>query len=438
MMHPSTVMPRMPLHPWLVKIWGAQLFGSTTIAWLRLQERAAESWPKPNPPDVWFVYKCNPAISFSETDKMNDVMATFPFIAAFAYTFDETNHYADVLMPEATDLESDQLLRLGGNHYFENHWESEGWALRQAVVPPQHESKDFSWIANELARRTSLLEAYNSVINGAGCGIPLQGEGYDFSLDVTKEHSQEEIWDAVCKAASFDLTSGKETLDLEWFREHGFKTRPYSRLNWYLYPLIEDKGLRFELPYQERYFRMGKELANRLHETGVHWWDRQLEEYEPLPEWKDLNKLWDELIEKNHNVKAADYPYWLLTGRSMQYAWGANVGIQMIKEVADNVFGHDGIIMNAGKAIELGINDGDLIEVTSPVASTRGIARLRQGVRPDVLIMIAQFGQWKMPYAKDLNRPGLNKLVPMNQDYLDGSGSSIDGTKVYVSRVGAA
>jgi phenylacetyl-CoA:acceptor oxidoreductase len=416
---------------------GQQLFGSTTLAWLRLQERAADSWPKPNPPDVWFVYKCNPAISFSETDKMSDTMATFPFVAAFAYTHDETNHYADIIMPEATDLESDQLLRLGGAHYLENHWESEGWALRQAVVAPQHEAKDFSWIANELARRTGLLEGYNSVINGAGCGIPLAGEGYDFSLDISKEHSQEDIWDAVCKAASFDLTEGKETLDLAWFREHGFKTRPLSRLAWYLYPLIEEKGLRFELPYQERYFRMGKELANRLHETGVHWWDRQLAEYEPLPEWKNLEKLWDELIEKNHNVKASDYPFWLLTGRSMQYAWGSNVGIQMMKEVADNVFGHDGVIMNTTKANEMGIYNGDTIEVTSPIASTRGVACLREGVRPDVCIMIAQFGQWKTPYAKDLKRPGLNKLVPMDQDYIDGGGSSIDGTKVYITPVGA-
>lgn len=426
------------LTPMAGKNMGAQLFGSTTLAWLRLQERAAESWPKPNPPDVWLVYKCNPAISFSETDKMEDAMAKFPFMAAFAYTHDETNHYADVIMPEATDLESDQLLRIGGGHYFENHWESEGWALRQAVVPPQHEAKDFSWIANELARRIGLLEAYNTVINEAGCGIPLHGEGYDFSLDVTKEHSQEEIWDAVCKAASFDLTGGKETLDLSWFRENGFKTRPYSRLNWYLYPLIEDRGLRFELPYQERYFRMGKELANRLHETGVHWWDRQLAEYEPLPEWKDLNKLWDELIEKNHNVKAADFPFWLLTGRSMQYAWGANVGMQMMKEVAENVFGHDGIIINTGKAHELGIENGDIIEITSPIASTRGMACLRQGVRPDVVIMLAQFGHWKTPYAKDLKLPSLNRLVPMDQDYIDGGGASIDGTKVYITPVGAA
>jgi phenylacetyl-CoA:acceptor oxidoreductase len=426
------------LTPMAGKNMGAQLFGSTTIAWLRLQERAAESWPKPNPPDVWFVYKCNPAISFSETEKIGDTMAKFPFIAAFAYTFDETNHYADIIMPEATDLESDQLLRIGGGHYFENHWESEGWALRQAVVPPQHDSRDFSWIANELARRTGLLEAYNSVINGGGCGVFLEGEGYNYNLDISKEHSQEEVWDAVCKAATHDLSGGEEIHDLAWFRENGFKTRPYSRLNWYLYPLIEDKGLRFELPYQERYFRMGKELTNRLHETGVNWWDRQLAEYTPLPQWHNLEKLWDELIEKNHDVKAADFPYWLLTGRSMQYAWGSNVGIQLMKEVADNVFGHDGVIMNAGKAKELGIENGEIIEITSPIASTRGIACIREGVRPDVVIMLAQFGHWKTPYAKEMKRPSLNKLVPMNQDYIDGGGASIDGTKVYITRVGAA
>ncbi len=416
---------------------GAQLFGSTTLAWLRLQGRAADSWPRPHPPDVWFIYKCNPAISHSETDSLGVAMAEFPFIAAFAYTLDETNHYADIILPEATDLESDQLHRIGGGHYFENHWESEGWALRQAVIPPLHEAKDFSWIANELARRTDLLAAYNAVINDGGCGIPLKSDSYDFSLAGDVEHSQEAIWNAVSKAASHDLTGGEEILDLDWFRKHGFKTRPYSRLNWYLYHKLEDMGLRFELPYQERYYRMGKQLTNRLHETGVTWWDKQLAEYQPLPHFTDLNALWDTLIERNHGVKASDFPFWLLTGRSMQYAWGSNVGIQMIQEVADNVFGHDGIVMNAHVAETMGIADGDLIAVTSPVNSTRGHARLRQGVRPDVVVMLAQFGQWKMPFARDLKRPGLNALVPMGLDYLDGGGASIDGTKVYVTRIGA-
>ncbi len=341
----------------------APFLGSTTLSWLRLQGRAAESWGKPKPPDVWFVYKCNPEISFSETSRLGETIAEFPFLVAFAYTFDETNHFADIILPEAIDLESNQLIRLGGTHYFEQQWEAEGWALRQKVVEPQGEAKDFSWICNELARRAGMLEAYNEVINAGGCGIPLKTDAYDYSLDTSTVHEPDEVWDAVCKAASADLTDGREVNGLEWFQQNGFKVRPFSSLNWYLFPKLVDEGLRFELPYQERVYRLGMQLKNRLHETGVTWWERQLEEYEPFPAYKDLNRMWDELLEKNYRVKAADYPFWLLTARSMQYAWGGNVGLQMVHEVAGNVAGHDGLPLEPRKAAELPISEGGGIEV---------------------------------------------------------------------------
>ncbi len=411
------------------------LFGSTSIAWLRLQGRAAESWAKPQPPDVWFVYKCNPSISFSETSRLGESMAQFPFMVSFAYTEDETNHFADLMLPEAIDLESTQLIRVGGQHYFEQQWEAEGWVLRQKVVEPQGEARDFSWICNELARRVGILEAYNDMINVGACGIPLKTDSYDYSLDPTTVHEPDVIWDAVCKAASADLTDGKEVNDLEWFQEKGYKVRPFSSINWYLYPKLVDQGLRFELPYQERILRVGQQLANRLHENGVDWWDTQLEEYEALPTWKDLNKLWDNIIEKNYDVKATDFPFWLLSARSMQYAWGGNTSLQFIHEVASNVAGHDGILINANKAAELGIGEGDWMEVSSPVGKAHGQARLRQGIREDVIVMIGQFGHWKMPFAKDLKVPSLNALVPMHPDFLDGHGSSIDATKAAVKKV---
>lgn len=416
----------------------APFLGSTTLTWMRMQGRAAESWGKPKPPDVWFVYKCNPSISFSETSRLGETMAQFPFMVAFGYTLDETNHFADVILPEAVDLESDQLTRVGGTHYMEQQWEAEGWVLRQRVVPPQGEARDFSSICNELARRVGMLKEYNQMINVGACGVPLKTPAWDYSLDENQMHEPDVIWDRVCKAASTDLTGGKEVNGLDWFRAHGFKVRPFSSLNWYLYAKLEDLGLRFELPYQERYLRVGKQLANRLHETGVQWWDRQLQEYEAMPEWKDLNQLWDSLLEKNYPVQAKDFPFWLLGARSMQYAWGGNVSIQMINEVARNIAGHDGILINAKAAHDLGISEGDLIEVESPVGKTRGRARLRGGVRPDTLVMIAQFGQWATPFAKDLEVPGLNDLVPMHPDFIDGSGSSIDATKVSVRRVGGA
>ena len=413
----------------------APFLGSTTLTWMRLQDRAAGNWGKTNPPDVWFVYKCNPSISFSETARLGETIARFPFVVGFAYTLDETNHYADILLPEAIDLEGTQLIRCGGTHYFEQQWESEGWVLRQKVVEPRGEARDFSWICNELARRIGMLAEYNTLINVGACGVPLKTETYDYALALDQVHDPEAIWDAVCKAASADLSAGREVHDLEWFKANGFMTRPFSSLNWYLYPKLVDLGLRFELPYQERVFRVGRQLARRLHESGVDWWERQLEEYEALPVWKDLNKLWDDILERNYKVKARDFPFWLLTARSMQYAWGGNVGLPFIKELANNVAGHDGLLINASKAAELGITEDAWVEVQSPVGVAWGRARLRQGIRPDVIVMIGQFGHWKTPVAKDFKMPSLNDLVPMHIDFLDAGGASLDATKVRVKPV---
>ena len=413
----------------------AQLLGSSTFAWMRMQGRAAETWPRPKPPEVWIVYRCNPLNSNSETDRVAETIAQFPFHVSFAYTHDETSHFADLVLPECTDLESTQLLRLGGTESFEQFWEVEGWVLRQPAVKPRGETRDFDWIAAELAKRLGILPELNAAINSGACGIPLKTNRYDFALDVGKSHSSREIWDVVCRAASYDLTGGQASDGIEYYQEHGFRVRPFSRINWYLYPRMVDQGLRFELPYQERVFRVGQQLANRLHETGVDWWDKQLTEFEPLPHFKDLNRLWNEALERNYAVSATDFPFWALTTKSMQFSWGGNVAIQLMRELADNVVGHDGIQINAGKASELGIHDGELIEVSSPIGTISGRAVLREGVRPDVIILTAQFGQWKTPYAKDFSVPSLNSIVPMHVDFLDGNGGSIDSTKVNVRRL---
>ena len=212
--------------------------------------------------------------------------------------------------------------------------------------------------------------------------------------------------------------------------------KPFPQSDWYLFPTLAAQGLRFEMPYQERLFRVGQQLRSRLHEQDINWWDRQLNEYEPLPTWHDIPHLIKQAIVDNLGGQEADYPFWLLTARSMQYSWGANVGVQVMAEVAENVKGHRGIILNTRKAAELGVRDGDEIEVRSAVGSTRGPAILRQGIRPDTLLMVGQFDHWATPFAKDLHSPSMNSLVPMLLDLTDSTGSAADIVPVAVSRVG--
>ena len=412
----------------------AQALGPTHFSWMFL-DATPKGLPKVEPPDVWILYRTNPAISFWDTQGLADKIARFPFVVAFAYTRDESNHFADILLPDATDLESLQLLRLAATKYQEQFWDHEGFALRQPIVAARGQARDFSDICTELAERCGILEKYNAAINRGTCGVALRGEFGDFSLDPKVAHGRDEIWNAACKAASAELTEGAEVLDLDWWKAHGVKTRPFPREQWYLYPTLVAQGLRFEMPYQERLKRVGEELGRRLHESDMHWWDKQLAEYQALPPYKDFPGLYEQQV-ATLGGQAADYPFWLITARSMQYAWGGNVGMQMIKEVADNIAGHGGVIINTRAAEKLGFQEGDLVEISTPRRATRGRLVLRQGIRPDTLLLVGQFDHWVTPLAKDFGMPSLNTLAEMSLDLTDATGSGSDLVRVKVTKLG--
>jgi phenylacetyl-CoA:acceptor oxidoreductase len=119
----------------------------------------------------------------------------------------------------------------------------------------------------------------------------------------------------------------------------------------------------------------------------------------------------------------------------MQYSWGGNVGIPLIREVAENVAGHGDVVINRAAAEKLGIRDGDEVEVSSPLNRTHGRVMLCEGIRPDTILMIGQFDHWATPYAKDFTAPSMNALVPMLLDLTDATGSSADLVKVKLARM---
>jgi phenylacetyl-CoA:acceptor oxidoreductase len=141
--------------------------------------------------------------------------------------------------------------------------------------------------------------------------------------------------------------------------------------------------------------------------------------------------LWIEHV-RDAGKDPDDYPLWAITARSMQYSWGANAGIPMINEVAQNVTGHKGVIINRQTAKKLGLVEGDPVVLESVTGQTKGYAVVREGIRPDTVLMIGQFDHWKMPYAKDLKLPSLNSLTPLSLNLTDASGSGADLCRVRV------
>jgi phenylacetyl-CoA:acceptor oxidoreductase len=422
----QTLVPLVANSPW------SPALGPAHLPWLFLKEPPA-NWQAPTYPELWFNYRTNPAISSWNSSEITARLSEFPFIVSFGYTRDETNHMADVILPEATDLESLQLMQIGNTKFIEQLWKHEGWAIRQPAIDSPVDSRDMTDIAGELAERVGLLEEYNSAINRGAGGIKLKTETYDYALDVTRRHSLEETWDAVARAASHDLSDGEQVHGIDWFKEHGYMLRPFAQFNWYLYPHLKQHGMRFELPYQERILRHGTELARRLHETGVQWWDTQLEEYQPLPVYQRFPDIWLNYT-RQQGADPADYPFWALTARSMQYSWGANVGVPIINEVAQNVSGHRGVIINRTRARELGIVEGDPVVIESIAGVTRGFAVTREGIRPDTVLMIGQFDHWATPFAKDLELPSLNSVQSLALELTDATGSTSDIARVKISK----
>jgi phenylacetyl-CoA:acceptor oxidoreductase len=419
--------------------WSAAL-GPAHLPWL-FMDSPPEHWPAPTLPDVWIIYRTNPAVSNWETGRIERGLERFPFVAAFAYTQDETNWYADLLLPEATDLESLQLYRIGGTKYTEQYWRHTGWALRQPAAASPCDVRDLTDIATELAARTGLLKEYLGALNrGAGTTVPLKGPGYDYAFPGTGTGTgaslpvATEIWDRVCRAATRSLTDGAEERDLEWFKHHGAFFVPFATKQYFLHSTMVAKGLRYELPYQERIKRMGEELGARLHEREIKWWDVQLDEYQPLPKWKDFPAIWLGSAEIN-GKDGRDFPFWLLTSRSMQYSWGSNVSLPILADVARNVRGHFGVMLNRGAARGLGIAEGDLVEIESPTGRTQGRAILREGVRPDVAVALQQFGHWATPFARDLGMPSLNEVASMDLALTDATGSGADLVPVAIRRL---
>ena len=411
--------------------WSAAL-GPAHLPWL-FQHKAPKPWPRQTLPDLWICYRTNPAISSWNAPEVAKRIAEFPFTLAFGYTQDESNWMADIILPEANDIESWQMSRIGGTGSAEQFWHHQGWALRQPAVQPPGEVRDMSDITTELAKRTGLLREYNEAINRGSAAMRLKGEGYDYSLDPDVAHTSKEIWNAVAKAASHEVSGGTEIHDIDWFAEHGYMIRPFSQLEWYLYPRMKELGLRFELPYQERIQRHGEQLGRRLHEVGIEWWNEQLKEYEALPGYLKFPDIWTEYA-RELGRDPAEFPLWALTARSMQYAWGANVGLPMIREVAMNVTGHDGIIINRATGKKLGIADGDPVILESASGTTRGRATLREGIRPDTVLLIGQFDHWATPVAKDFGVGSLNSLTDLALSLTDATGSGADIMRVALRR----
>ena len=58
---------------------------------------------------------------------------------------------------------------------------------------------------------------------------------------------------------------------------------------------------------------------------------------------------------------------------------------------------------------------------------------LRQGIRPDTLLLLGQFEHWATPFTRDFGMPSMNSLATMSLDLTDATGSGADIVRVKIA-----
>jgi thiosulfate reductase/polysulfide reductase chain A len=98
----------------------------------------------------WLISRQNPVLSLPDRQKTLEAFGKMDFIVAMDIIMNDTDWFADVVLPEASYLERyDPLVPLG-NRIF----------IRQPVIEPQGEAKSALWVYKELGKRLGLADFF--------------------------------------------------------------------------------------------------------------------------------------------------------------------------------------------------------------------------------------------------------------------------------------
>ena len=336
-----------------------------------------------------------------------EALKNYEFIASFCIQMDEVAQFADLVLPEQTYLEKLQIFpnslswsQSAQSGYFY-------WGVRQPVVEPVGESRDWGDVLMELADRMGFIgQVYKHLNVEFELNEP-------YVLNPSQKYTKEEILDRRVKS---EFGPDKS---LEWFKQNGFVS--VKRKVDELFPLYK-LNVRFPI-YYENIKRAGQQVQAVTERIGLKDWD--IEDYEALPTWKEEHTGEDsaefDLLACNFRVPTHTQSW------SYQNPWLSE--LSKLNPYAEK------ILINAATAKKKGIKDKDKIRVRSTVGELVGEARVTECVHPQAVGISSHFGHLTGKKSEN-HEVNFNNLIPFDQEHIDWVSSGVDAcVRIKVSRV---
>jgi len=358
-------------------------------------------------PEIMINFGSNSVMTMANAEDVTEnFLKKFDFIFSFnIYQNEFTEAVADIVLPDACFLERYTpcvtFPAIFSHPTGMDHWV---WQIRQPVVDPLFERRDFNEVMLEIADRLGLKSKYYEAINDL---IPIRYGGEmqpEYKFDPEGDYSWEEICDRVLK----DRLGP----------DNGLETLKKGPVKW---PTkVEEMYWRWFTPvrvpiYFEYFLEAGEKLEKLLKEYGredmhdARFWT-------PLAEWFPC---------PSHEEKRPEFD---LTA----FCWRPSFHTQSMTQNnpwLDEISVHDPFVyliqMNATTGKKKGLKDNDIIFVENPDGKRiKGPVKLVEGMHPEQLGIAGCHGHWargtpisrgKGQFFDDLINPDLKHTDPLTQ-----------------------
>ncbi len=407
--------PRQPQRLDLHDMFPTSIYNAITIMspkWFDLLEQ----FKIPYRPKAMINFGSNSVMTMGNAEIVTEnFLKKFEFIFSFQlYVTEFEEAVADIVLPDACYLERYTPAVSWPSTF--SHPQGEGewtWTIRQPVVEPLFERRDFNVVMMDICKRLGILHKYFKGLNDT---VPMRYGGPmedKYKLPETADHPE------------LDTVSWRDVTDRllkdRFGEENGLEqVAKKGGFSWPKRP--EDVYWKWFQPvrvplYFEFFIEGGEKIHNLMDSYGavgdggpldLRWKDF----YRPVPDWHRC---------PTHKADRKVYDMHTFYWRAVMHCNSLTQQIPMLDEMAQEDPYVYAIQMHRGTAADKGLKDGDWVWLENPEGHrVKGWVATTEGIEPYHLAISAVAGHWGeyQPIAKGKGT-FFNDLVEMDKEHTD-------------------
>ena len=365
-----------------------------------------EQFKIPYRPEIMLNFGSNSVMTMGNAEAVTEnFLKKFDFIFSFQlYITEFEDAVADIILPDACYLERYTPAVSFPSTF--SHPQGPGewaWTIRQPVIEPLFERRDFNVVMLDIADRLGILGKYHKGLNDA---VPMRYGGemdpkYKLDETGTVKHTWPEIADRLLKdrfGEENGLEKVKKTGMFKW-------PKKLEDVYWKWFNPVR-------VPIYFEYFIDGREQIEAMCEKfGA----------KDFLDWSRFKALADWYPCPTHTVEDPQFDMYTFYWRSVVHCNSLTQQIPWLDELSHEDPYIYAVQMHKGTAKEKGIEEGDEVWIQNPEGNkVKGWVALTEGIEPHHLAIAAVAGHWTpyQPIAKDKGT-FFNDLVVMDKAHTD-------------------